>query len=113
MQILERHGATVNQNGRELEAVFGHPLAHEDDAMRAVRAAYEIAEALAATDTPDPETAVAVLARVGIHTAEVVIEAGEAPVIDAIAAGPHDRCSRRTVAPRFWMPKPTRWSATR
>ncbi len=84
MQILERHGATANRSGRELEAIFGHPLAHEDDAMRAVRAANEIAEALAATDTNDPGTGVAVLARVGIHTAEVVIEGGEASVIDAI-----------------------------
>ncbi|MEP6757998.1 MAG: BTAD domain-containing putative transcriptional regulator, partial [Actinomycetota bacterium] len=84
MRILEHHGATVDRHGRELEGVFGHPQAHEDDAMRAVRAAHEITEALASTAATDPETDVAVLAQVGIQTAEVVIGGADAPVIDAI-----------------------------
>ncbi len=83
LQILEHHGATVGQHGRELHGIFGHPQAHEDDAMRAVRAAREITEALASTDIPDPDTGVTVLAQVGIHTAEVVIEGDDEPV-DAI-----------------------------
>ena len=84
MQILAHHGATVTRNGRELVGIFGHPQAHEDDALRAVRAAREITDALASTDAPDPEPGVMVLAQIGINTAEVVIEGGDAPVIDAI-----------------------------
>src|ERR671939_165324 len=41
--ILERHGATVEKFvGDATMAVFGIPQAHEDDALRAVRAAAEI-----------------------------------------------------------------------
>ena len=38
--ILERHGGTVEKFvGDAVMAVFGIPTAHEDDALRAVRAA--------------------------------------------------------------------------
>src|SRR6266516_4843254 len=41
--ILERHGGTVEKfAGDAAMAVFGIPQAHEDDALRAVRAAGEI-----------------------------------------------------------------------
>src|SRR5262249_15079890 len=40
--ILERHGGTVEKFvGDAVMAVFGVPVAHEDDALRAVRAAWE------------------------------------------------------------------------
>ena len=46
--VLERHGATVErlQDGRVM-GVFGVPAAHEDDALRAVRAAVELRDAFA------------------------------------------------------------------
>jgi class 3 adenylate cyclase len=62
--IVERHGGTVEKFiGDAVMAVFGVPVAHEDDALRAVRAAAEMREAL-------PE--LGVHARIGVNTGEVV-----------------------------------------
>ncbi|HET9674772.1 MAG TPA: AAA family ATPase [Gaiellaceae bacterium] len=62
--IVEAHGGTVEKFiGDAVMAVFGVPVVHEDDAMRAVRAASEILEAL-------PE--LGVQARIGVNTGEVV-----------------------------------------
>src|SRR5919107_240124 len=45
---LERHGGTVEKFvGDAVMAVFGIPVVHEDDALRAVRAAVELREAMA------------------------------------------------------------------
>jgi class 3 adenylate cyclase len=45
-QIVERHGGTVEKFiGDAVMAVFGVPLAHEDDALRACRAAIEMRHA--------------------------------------------------------------------
>jgi len=62
--IVERHGGTVEKFiGDAVMAVFGVPVAHEDDALRAVRAAAEMREALPELD---------VQARIGVNTGEVV-----------------------------------------
>jgi class 3 adenylate cyclase len=46
--ILERHGGTVEKFiGDAVMAVFGIPVVHEDDALRAVRAAADMRAALA------------------------------------------------------------------
>src|SRR3954471_13478207 len=45
--ILERHGGTVEKFvGDAVMAVFGIPVSHEDDALRAARAAVEMREAV-------------------------------------------------------------------
>ena len=62
--IVEGHGGTVEKFiGDAVMAVFGVPVVHEDDALRAVRAAAEILEAL-----PD----LGVQARIGVNTGKVV-----------------------------------------
>src|SRR5256884_5606580 len=62
--IVESHGGTVEKFiGDAVMAVFGVPVLHEDDALRAVRAAVEMRDAL-----PD----LGVQGRIGVMTGEVV-----------------------------------------
>jgi class 3 adenylate cyclase len=56
-------------------AVAGAPVAHEDDAERAVRAGLAILDAIAELNEADPELASQV--RVGINTGEAVVALGE------------------------------------
>ena len=68
-QILERHGGTVEKFiGDAVMAVFGVPVAHEDDAMRAVRAAWEMRAAV---------PGLGLRARIGVNTGEVVAGEGD------------------------------------
>jgi class 3 adenylate cyclase len=73
-QILERHGGTVEKFiGDAVMAVFGIPALHEDDALRAVRAAAELRDALRALDQElDTEQGVVLSVRIGVDTGEVV-----------------------------------------
>jgi class 3 adenylate cyclase/ATP/maltotriose-dependent transcriptional regulator MalT len=71
---LERHGGTVEKYiGDAIMAVFGLPRVHEDDALRAVRAAAEMRERLAALNEElDRRWGVTVGNRTGVNTGEVV-----------------------------------------
>jgi class 3 adenylate cyclase/tetratricopeptide (TPR) repeat protein len=70
--VLERHGGTVEKFiGDAVMAVFGVPQSHEDDALRAVRAAVELRDAVAALNLQ---------ARVGVNTGEVVAGEGDSLV---------------------------------
>ena len=63
--VLERHGGTVEKFvGDAVMAVFGIPVSHEDDALRAVRAAVEMRAAVAEHGLE---------ARIGVNTGEVVV----------------------------------------
>src|SRR6187397_2152186 len=67
--IVESHGGTVEKFiGDAVMAVFGIPLAHEDDALRACRAAVEMRDAL-------PE--LGIRGRIGVNTGEVVTGTSE------------------------------------
>jgi class 3 adenylate cyclase len=72
--VLERHGGTVEKFiGDAIMAVFGIPNIHEDDALRALRAANEMRERLRAlNDELDLEWGVRLKVRIGVHTGEVM-----------------------------------------
>jgi class 3 adenylate cyclase/tetratricopeptide (TPR) repeat protein len=67
--VLEQHGGTVEKFvGDAAMAIFGLPQVHEDDALRAVRAALEMRGAVGALGLE---------VRIGINTGEVVAGSGE------------------------------------
>jgi class 3 adenylate cyclase/tetratricopeptide (TPR) repeat protein len=73
-RVLERHGGTVEKFvGDAIMSVFGHPIAHEDDAVRAVRAAAEMRLALEDLNGHlEQQFGVRLETRTGINTGEVV-----------------------------------------
>ena len=63
--VIERHGGVVEKFvGDAVMAVFGIPTAHEDDALRALRAAAEMRATIAEHGLE---------ARIGVNTGEVVV----------------------------------------
>jgi class 3 adenylate cyclase len=77
--ILEHHGGTVEKFiGDAVMAVFGVPVVHEDDALRAVRAAAEMREALEDLNKElERDYDVAIAHRIGVNTGEVVAGAAD------------------------------------
>jgi class 3 adenylate cyclase/tetratricopeptide (TPR) repeat protein len=71
---LEHHGGTVEKFiGDAVMAVFGIPQLHEDDALRAVRAAVDMRDRLAELNEElESEYGMRLQARLGIATGEVV-----------------------------------------
>ena len=69
---LERHGGTVEKFiGDAVMAVFGLPVAHEDDALRAARAAADMRVALGKINVElNREFGVEIQVRTAIHTGE-------------------------------------------
>jgi class 3 adenylate cyclase len=86
---VERHGGMVEKFiGDAAMAVFGIPAVHDDDALRAVRAAVDIRTALGDLNQQLEEThGVRLSIRTGVNTGEV------------IAADPSDRQTFATGAP--------------
>ncbi|MDQ1535333.1 MAG: hypothetical protein QOF28_3094 [Actinomycetota bacterium] len=77
-QEIERYGGTVEKFvGDAVMAVFGAPVAHEDDAERAVRAGLRILEAIEGLNAADPSLSLQV--RVGVNTGEAVVTLGARP----------------------------------
>ena len=73
-RAVERHGGTVEKFiGDAVMAVFGVPKLHEDDALRAVRAAQEMSAALHhLNEEVGAAWGVTLAARIGVDTGEVV-----------------------------------------
>jgi class 3 adenylate cyclase/tetratricopeptide (TPR) repeat protein len=77
-QEIERFSGTVEKFiGDAVMAVFGAPVAHEDDAERAVRAGLRILEAIEELNADDP--ALSLQVRVGINTGEAVVSLDARP----------------------------------
>jgi class 3 adenylate cyclase/tetratricopeptide (TPR) repeat protein len=85
--VLERHGGTVEKFvGDAVMAVFGIPTVHEDDALRAVRAAEEMRERLASLNEEfERSWGLAIASRIGVNTGEVV--AGDPARGESFATG--------------------------
>jgi len=101
-KVLERHGGTVEKFiGDAVMAVFGVPVAHEDDALRAVRAASEMQKRIEdLNDELGDRYSVRLEQRIGVNTGEVV--AGDPAAGQAIVTGDAVNLAKRLeqAAPR-------------
>jgi class 3 adenylate cyclase/tetratricopeptide (TPR) repeat protein len=89
-KVIARFDGYIAQYlGDGLLVYFGYPLAHEDDAQRAVRAGLGIVEALGQLNTRlTQERGVQLAVRLGIHTGLVVVgEVGDATRQEQLALG--------------------------
>jgi class 3 adenylate cyclase len=83
--VTEMGGTVARKQGDGLMALFGYPTAHENDAERAARAALAIQRAMAELNRTKVDRAKpTLLARIGIETGPVVVDAageifGDAP----------------------------------
>ncbi|MFN2471109.1 MAG: adenylate/guanylate cyclase domain-containing protein [Gaiellaceae bacterium] len=75
---IERYGGTVEKFvGDAVMAVFGAPVAHEDDVERAVRSGLRILEAI--EELNDADAGLELQVRIGINTGEAVVALGTRP----------------------------------
>src|SRR4051794_9942215 len=78
-RTVARHGGTVEKFiGDSVMAIFGVPQVHEDDALRAVRAALQLNDSMASlNDELEAAYGVRLALRTGIDTGEVVVGSGD------------------------------------
>jgi len=75
---IERFGGTVEKFiGDAVMAVFGAPIAHGDDAERAVRAAMAVRDSIADMDEADPLLELQI--RAAVNTGEAIVALGARP----------------------------------
>ncbi|MDQ3875471.1 MAG: AAA family ATPase, partial [Actinomycetota bacterium] len=85
-EAVERHCGTIEKFvGDAVMAVFGVPVAHEDDALRAVRASVELREAIERLNVELRPLGIELVLRTGVNTGEVVV--GEAAVGESLVTG--------------------------
>lgn len=84
---LERHGGSVEKFiGDAVMAVFGIPLVHEDDALRAIRAAIDMRLGLAMLNVElERDWGASIDIRTGVNTGEIV--AGDRSAGDSLVTG--------------------------
>lgn len=95
-EVMERYGGRVERElGDTLLAFFGFPVAHEDDALRAVRAAADALAAVSALNDGHSALEGALYrSRAGIETGDIVVAGPGATLRDALA-GPLVRAASR------------------
>lgn len=77
-ELIEARAGTVEKFiGDAVVGLFGAPIAHEDDAERAVRTALRIQQAIEELNAADPGLGLS--ARVAVNTGEVVVALGARP----------------------------------
>jgi class 3 adenylate cyclase len=86
-EVLERHGGTVEKFiGDAVVAVFGIPTIHEDDPVRAVRAAHELIQEIELlSDELERAWTIRLRVRIGVNTGQVV--AGDPRAGQALVSG--------------------------
>ena len=117
--VIELHGGTVEKFvGDAVMAVFGVPVTHEDDAVRAVRAAWELQAGVAELNRElEARHGARIALRIGLNTGEVVAggpaRAGRcssretpstSPPASSSTPAPVRRCSARPRTASFEMP---------
>ena len=87
--VIQRYDGHIAQHlGDGLLVYFGYPVAHEDDAQRAVRAGIEIIDALRESPLQHWQLPHPLQVRIGIHTGLVVIgEIGSSEKREMLALG--------------------------
>jgi len=86
-RVLDGHGATIEKFiGDAVMAVFGLPIRHEDDALRAVRAAADMQQALPDLNVAfERDWGITLGNHIGVNTGEVV--AGDASLGQRLVSG--------------------------
>ncbi|HYF11654.1 MAG TPA: adenylate/guanylate cyclase domain-containing protein, partial [Actinomycetota bacterium] len=85
-RVFDGFGATLDKFvGDGVLGIFGAPTAHEDDAERAIRAAFRIQREIAALNEVAPDRPLAV--RIGIDTGEAVVAVGPGPQVGERVTG--------------------------
>lgn len=84
-RVSQFGGTVVPGSGQEVLACYGYPIAYEDAAARAVRAALQVRHDLAATKPPGANLPAAGQSWAVVHTGEAVAEDLGGPNIDAIS----------------------------
>ena len=87
--VLEAHGGTVEKFiGDAVMAIFGVPTVHEDDALRAVRAANGMRDRLEELNKElERDLGVTIQARIGVNTGEVLAGTGDPASGESLVTG--------------------------
>ena len=102
--VTEMGGHVAKRLGDGLMALFGYPVAHENEAERAVRAALTIQRALVELNRKNADGSKPELnARIGIETGPVVVDA--AGEIYAMRPTRRRGCRRSQSQVRWWSPR--------
>ena len=107
--VIEAHGGTVEKFiGDAVMAVFGVPVQHEDDALRAVRSAAGMRAALTRLNVElERDWGTRIQTRIGINTGEVVAGTGDQTIATGDAVNTAARLEQRADPGDILIGEPT------